>query len=47
MECTLHEAQEDRPVSYSPANSLAGTAVSSLHRLKDVDNSGKCLVIII
>ncbi|KAI5280250.1 hypothetical protein KEM54_003782, partial [Ascosphaera aggregata] len=39
MECTLHEAQEDRPVSYSPANSLAGTAVSSLHRLKDVDNS--------
>ncbi|KAI5296440.1 hypothetical protein KEM52_002553 [Ascosphaera acerosa] len=39
MECTLHDAQEDRPVSYSPANSLAGTAVSSLHRLKDVDNS--------
>ncbi|EPS31735.1 Spore development regulator vosA [Penicillium oxalicum] len=35
----LYDATEDRPVPVAPSTALAGTLVSSLHRLKDVDNS--------
>lgn len=42
MCCSLYDATEDRPVPVAPSTALAGTLVSSLHRLKDVDNSGKC-----
>ncbi|KZF24951.1 hypothetical protein L228DRAFT_58943 [Xylona heveae TC161] len=38
MCCNLFDASEDRPAE-SPQNALAGTLVSSLHRLKDIDNS--------
>lgn len=41
MCCSLYDAAEDRPVPVAPSTALAGTLVSSLHRLKDVDNSGK------
>ncbi|KAM0122908.1 hypothetical protein ACP6JC_000316 [Aspergillus fumigatus] len=37
----LYDANEDQPVPVPPATALAGTLVSSLHRLKDVDNNGK------
>ncbi|KAE8352433.1 velvet factor-domain-containing protein [Aspergillus coremiiformis] len=36
--CSLHHATEDIPVPMPPSNALAGTLVSSLHRLKDVDD---------
>ncbi|KAJ5160857.1 Spore development regulator vosA, partial [Penicillium canariense] len=39
MCCSLYDASEDRPVPVAPSTALAGTLVSSLHRLKDVDNS--------
>ncbi|KAJ5908785.1 Velvet factor [Penicillium taxi] len=39
MCCSLYDASEDRPVPVSPSTALAGTLVSSLHRLKDIDNS--------
>ncbi|KAI9789247.1 MAG: Spore development regulator ryp2 [Peltula sp. TS41687] len=39
MCCNLYNAQGDEPASAVPQNALAGTLVSSLHRLKDVDNS--------
>ncbi|KAJ5476296.1 Velvet factor [Penicillium sp. IBT 31633x] len=39
MCCSLYDATEDRPVPVAPSTALAGTLVSSLHRLKDVDNS--------
>ena len=35
--CTLWDAEEDKPAS-DPT--LVGTLVSSLHRLKDTDNTG-------
>ncbi|KAJ6155156.1 hypothetical protein N7470_005722 [Penicillium chermesinum] len=35
----LYEANEDQQVSVPPSQALAGTLVSSLHRLKDVDNT--------
>ncbi|KAJ5988060.1 Spore development regulator vosA [Penicillium waksmanii] len=35
----LYDASDDRPVPVAPSTALAGTLVSSLHRLKDVDNS--------
>ncbi|PGH07262.1 hypothetical protein AJ80_08022 [Polytolypa hystricis UAMH7299] len=38
MCCTLYHETEDEPAPYAPATALAGTLVSSLHRLKDVDN---------
>lgn len=41
MCCSLYDATDDRPVPVVPSTALAGTLVSSLHRLKDVDNSGK------
>lgn len=41
MCCSLYDANEDQPVPVPPATALAGTLVSSLHRLKDVDNNGK------
>ncbi|KAJ5102576.1 Velvet factor [Penicillium argentinense] len=39
MTCSLYDASDDRPVPVAPSTALAGTLVSSLHRLKDVDNS--------
>ncbi|KAJ9220456.1 hypothetical protein DTO169C6_7200 [Paecilomyces variotii] len=36
---SLYDAAEDRPATVQPSTALAGTLVSSLHRLKDVDNS--------
>ncbi|KAL4919997.1 velvet factor-domain-containing protein [Aspergillus aurantiobrunneus] len=39
MCCSLYDAQEDAPAPISPSTALTGTLVSSLHRLKDVDNS--------
>ncbi|CAI7663445.1 Velvet factor [Penicillium freii] len=39
MCCSLYDATEERPVPVAPSTALAGTLVSSLHRLKDVDNS--------
>ncbi|KAJ5655953.1 Velvet factor [Penicillium longicatenatum] len=39
MCCSLYDASDDRPVPVAPSTALAGTLVSSLHRLKDVDNS--------
>lgn len=41
MCCNLYDAHTDGPASVTPQNALAGTLVSSLHRLKDVDNSGQ------
>lgn len=38
MCCSLYDATEDRPAPYPPSQALAGTLVSSLYRLKDVDN---------
>ncbi|KAL4764083.1 protein vosA [Aspergillus foveolatus] len=35
----LYDAQEDAPASIPPSTALTGTLVSSLHRLKDVDNT--------
>ncbi|KAL1965045.1 hypothetical protein VTN77DRAFT_6105 [Rasamsonia byssochlamydoides] len=39
MCCSLYDANEDRPAPVQPSTALAGTLVSSLHRLKDVDNT--------
>ncbi|KAL4932747.1 protein vosA [Aspergillus undulatus] len=39
MCCSLYDAQEDAPAPISPSTALTGTLVSSLHRLKDVDNT--------
>lgn len=40
MCCSLYHATEDHPVhSNQPSTALAGTLVSSLHRLKDTDNT--------
>ncbi|KAI2103206.1 hypothetical protein LOZ33_001155 [Ophidiomyces ophidiicola] len=39
MCCALHHPSEDRPAPPAASNALSGTLVSSLHRLKDVDNS--------
>ncbi|RAL03956.1 protein vosA [Aspergillus ibericus CBS 121593] len=39
MCCSLYDASEDNPVPVAPSTALTGTLVSSLHRLKDVDNS--------
>ncbi|KAL3491374.1 velvet factor-domain-containing protein [Aspergillus germanicus] len=39
MCCSLYDAQDDAPASGSPSTNLTGTLVSSLHRLKDVDNT--------
>ncbi|KAI9678813.1 MAG: hypothetical protein M1817_005872 [Caeruleum heppii] len=39
MCCNLYESDADRPVSETPQTALAGTLVSSLHRLKDHDNN--------
>ncbi|OAX84384.1 hypothetical protein ACJ72_01247 [Emergomyces africanus] len=38
MCCTLYNATEDRPATTAQSTALAGTLVSSLHRLKDTDN---------
>ncbi|RJE24811.1 developmental regulator VosA [Aspergillus sclerotialis] len=46
MSCDLYDATEDRPVPVSQATTLAGTSVSSLHRLKDVDNNGESDVLL-
>ncbi|KAL4941221.1 hypothetical protein BDV06DRAFT_6250 [Aspergillus oleicola] len=39
MCCSLYDAQEDAPAPITPSTALTGTLVSSLHRLKDVDNT--------
>ncbi|KAJ6116369.1 hypothetical protein N7512_006094 [Penicillium capsulatum] len=39
MRCSLYDATDDRPVPVAPSTALAGPLVSSLHRLKDSDNS--------
>ena len=41
MCCTLWDPVYDRPAQTTPDSLLAGAVVSSLHRLKDVDNTGK------
>jgi hypothetical protein len=42
MCCSLWDATEEHAAEQSTAQAvLAGTLVSSLHRLKDIDNSGK------
>lgn len=41
MCCSLWDPTEDQAVPVPPSTALAGTLVSSLHRLKDVDNNGK------
>jgi hypothetical protein len=41
MCCTLWDVNEERAVESDSGSSLAGTVVSSLHRLKDVDNTGE------
>ncbi|KAE8374739.1 velvet factor-domain-containing protein [Aspergillus bertholletiae] len=39
MCCSLFDPSDDVPVPVPPSTALTGTLVSSLHRLKDVDNS--------
>ncbi|KAE8392073.1 velvet factor-domain-containing protein [Aspergillus alliaceus] len=39
MCCSLFDPADDVPVTVPPSTALTGTLVSSLHRLKDVDNS--------
>lgn len=39
MCCNLCDSNLDHPTSLAPPSTLAGTLVSSLHRLKDVDNT--------
>ncbi|PLB38263.1 protein vosA [Aspergillus candidus] len=39
MCCSLYDSSDDSPVPVSPSTTLTGTLVSSLHRLKDVDNT--------
>lgn len=42
--CTnLYNSTHDTPSPIPPHQALAGTLVSSLHRLKDIDNSGNLL----
>ena len=41
MCCNLWDATEDRHIQQDSTAVLAGTLVSSLHRLKDIDNTGK------
>ena len=41
MCCNLWNATEERAAQTTSQSVLAGTLVSSLHRLKDVDNTGK------
>lgn len=44
MCCSLYHATDDHPVHYNqPSTAMAGTLVSSLHRLKDTDNTGECI----
>lgn len=38
LSASLYKADRDEPVEHTPNESMAGTLVSSLHRLKDVDN---------
>ena len=40
MNTTLYKANKDEPVDANGSNVLMGTLVSSLHRLKDVNNRG-------
>ena len=41
MCCNLWDPKEEKAVPTDKGSVLAGTLVSSLHRLKDIDNSGK------
>lgn len=40
--CTNLYTVNEKPTPIAPHQALAGTLVSSLHRLKDIDNSGMC-----
>jgi hypothetical protein len=40
MCCNLYDPIHEQPATSAPLTALAGTLVSSLHRLKDIDNSG-------
>lgn len=40
MCCNLCDVVHDPPAQYASQSTLAGSLVSSLHRLKDVDNTG-------
>jgi hypothetical protein len=42
MCANLVHAQDDSKLYLPVQNYLTGTIVSSLHRLKDIDNTGKC-----
>ncbi|KAL4909041.1 hypothetical protein BDW74DRAFT_76639 [Aspergillus multicolor] len=39
MSCSLYDSQDDAPAPIPPSTAMTGTLVSSLHRLKDVDNT--------
>ncbi|KAI9806612.1 MAG: hypothetical protein M1825_006069 [Sarcosagium campestre] len=39
MCCNLYDVNAERPAAEAPNTGLAGTLVSSLHRLKDIDNN--------
>jgi hypothetical protein len=39
MCCSLCDANEDRTAPVQPSTGLVGTVVSSLHQLKDIDNT--------
>ena len=43
MCCNLYDVQAEKPAAAAPQTALAGTLVSSLHRLKDIDNTGESL----
>ena len=46
MFCNLYDAHEDRPTQIALQTALAGTLVSSLHRLKDINNNGWSIVLL-
>ena len=45
MCCILYDARGEQPATSSTQTALAGTLVSSLHRLKDIDNSGALFIV--
>jgi hypothetical protein len=45
MCCALWHETEDKPADVDQSTALAGTLVSSLHRLKDKNNVGECTAI--
>lgn len=41
MQCTLQVDQPDDSAQAKPGHEITGQSVSSLHRLKDVNNEGE------